>query len=194
MANIPHSKQDENNEYIRLLAAHYPKCFVEEPRQRRPLKHNIAADIKKDTTFDVTPEKITDAVEWYQSHIGYAYQSRVQGTFRIDLNGNGVSTVTEAEALAAQQRVDDFNLEKRERNAALGVGMIRNGVSDRPVPLPHKAKAAAIAPEFAALFEFLNAVNVSVIGSDPSMRAMVAKMLLNKVIRKFQQVESEMEE
>jgi sRNA-binding protein len=192
MANIPHSKQDENNEYIRMLATHYPKCFVEEPRQRRPLKHNIVADIKKDTTFDVTPEKITDAVEWYQSHIGYAYQSKVQGTLRIDLNGDGVSTVTEAEALAAQQRINEFNLEKRERNAALGVTMIRNGVSDRPVPLLHKAKATA--PEFAELYEILNAANVSVIGSDPTMRAMVAKILLNKVIRKFQQVESEMEE
>src|ERR1700676_891244 len=164
MANIPHSKQDENNEYIRLLATHYPKCFVEEPRQRRPLKHNIVADIKKDTTFDVTPEKITDAVEWYQSHIGYAYQSKIQGTPRIDLGGNGVSTVTEAEALAAQQRINDFNQEKHERNAALGVAMVRNGVSDRPVPLPHKAKATT-APEFAPLYEILNAANVSVIGS-----------------------------
>jgi sRNA-binding protein len=101
--------QGENNEFIHLLAIHYPKCFFEEPRLRRPLSKNVIADIKKDTGFDVTPERITPAVEWYMSHIGYDHALAVAGSKRIDLNGREVGTVTEQEALAAQQRIDEFH-------------------------------------------------------------------------------------
>jgi sRNA-binding protein len=201
--------REANEQVIRMLCEQYPKCFFEENRQRRPLKQDITADIIKDNSLEVSPELITAAVDWYKSNIGYeGFAMSIPGAKRINLDGEAVGTVTEQEAIAAQQRIDDFHKDKNERTAALGPVKVLNQMHDRgqisdcgvkklDAPQPPtitKTKATAIAPEFAALYEILNAANVSVIGSDPTMRAIVAKMLLNKVIKKFQQVESEMEE
>jgi ProQ/FINO family len=57
--------RDESEEIIRMLCEHYPKCFFEEPRRRLPLKKNITTDIIKDGDFDVSPEMIGAAMEWY---------------------------------------------------------------------------------------------------------------------------------
>jgi hypothetical protein len=51
----------DNERVIRMLCEHYPKCFSEEPKQRRPLKPDIAADIVRDDDFAVAPEMITAA-------------------------------------------------------------------------------------------------------------------------------------
>src|SRR5450432_3326211 len=97
-----------------MLCKHYPACFFEKNEQRRPLKQNIVTDIIRDADFEAAPELITAAVEWYRSHISYAYAT-IAGAKRMDLDGNGVGTVTIEEALVARQRVDEFNA---KRNAA----------------------------------------------------------------------------
>jgi sRNA-binding protein len=195
------TRQDDNNQFILMLVDHYPKCFFEEGRLRRPLKQDIIIDIKKDTSFDVTPEKITAAVQWYQSHIGYDYNT-IAGAKRIDLQGRDAGTVTEQEALAAKQRIDDFHKMRNEKTAAQGPVAVLNRmytdgrISDDSVkkldaPPLHKTKATAIAPEFAALYETLTAASSAVVGiSDPTMRAVVVLATLDVVIQKCQQVRS----
>jgi sRNA-binding protein len=208
----PRQLQEENELLILKLCKQYPKCFFNEPTLRRPLKNNILADIKNDTSFDHTPEQITAAVEWYQSHISYDYCCKQAGSKRVDLEGCEVAVVTELEAREAQQNIYRKQKDINERKAARGLERVANPVSTlnkmhadnrisddivkkQDAPMLHRNKTTATtAPEFAPLFEILNAANVTVIGSDSTMRATVAKMLLNKVIRKFQQVESEMEE
>jgi sRNA-binding protein len=188
------TRQDDYNEFIHLLCKQYPKCFFDEPRMRRPLKQNIVADIKNDKDFDVTPEKIQPAVDWYMSHVGYDYAT-VAGAKRIDLDGNAAGTVTEPEALAALQRLDEFRKKKAEvtnpvRTLIDDYGVIRK--LETP-PMLHRSKAAAIAPEFATLYETLTAANAAVTGiSDPAMRAVVAKTLLDMVINKAEHVRTEL--
>jgi sRNA-binding protein len=199
------TRQDDYNQFILMLVDHYPKCFFEEGRLRRPLKQDIVTDIKKDTSFDVTPERITAAVQWYQSHIGYDYNTTA-GAKRIDLQGRDAGTVTEQEALAAKQRIDDFHKMRNEKTAALGPVAVLNKmytdhqISDDSVkkldapPLSHKTKATAIAPEFAALYETLTAASSAVINiSDPTMRAVVVLATLDVVIKKCQQVRTELQ-
>jgi sRNA-binding protein len=86
------SRADSENTIL-MLCEHYPSCFSE--KQRRPLKRDIAADIKRDDDFTVASELIISAVEWYESHISYDYALSVAGSKRIDLNGREVGTVTE---------------------------------------------------------------------------------------------------
>jgi sRNA-binding protein len=54
---------------IELLAELYPKCFFLDPRQRRPLKHNIVADLIKDGV-QLAHELLHAAIQWYQTHFG----------------------------------------------------------------------------------------------------------------------------
>ncbi|SRR5713101_617637 len=175
VSKTPQQRRDKNDEMVRLLANHYPKCFFEDQKRRLPLKLNILADIKKDTSFDHTPEQITAGVEWYITHIGYDYViSGAAGARRIDLDGREVGTVTEQEAWAAQQRVYDKNKDKNEAAAARGLEYVegRNPIpvlnkmradnqipddivkkQDAP-PMTHRAKTTAtVAPEFAPLYE-----------------------------------------
>jgi sRNA-binding protein len=189
---IPYRPNREANEHIiRMLCEHYPKCFFEDPRQRRPLKQKIVTDIINDHDLDVSPELITAAVDWYKSNIGYeGFAMSMPGAKRINLDGEEVGTVTEQEAIAAQQKLNDYHKEKNERAAAayapvrvlherdaphtsgLPDSVVRK--LDTPTPRSKAAPAAATAPEFAALYETLVAANAAVVGiSDPTMRAVV---------------------
>ena len=103
----PYSRYDVE-EFVRMLSTHYPKCFFEEGRQRRPLKLGIATNIIADKDFDANPELIAAGVDWYISHISYQISLSVAGSKRIDLDGCEVGTVTEQEAIAAQQRANEI--------------------------------------------------------------------------------------
>jgi sRNA-binding protein len=197
----------DNEEVIRMLCKHYPACFFEEARQRRPLKKNIAADIISDHDFAVAPEMIKAAVEWYGSHISSDYAMSVAGTKRVDLDGHEVGTVTKQEALFAKQRIYEFNARRNEQRIAnspvtvLGemhaAGQIPDCAGKKldalPMSLTPRSKVA-VAPEFAPLYEMLAASNAVVVGiSDPALRAALAKTSLDVVIKKFQQVRSELD-
>jgi sRNA-binding protein len=98
---------------IELLPELYPKCFFLDPGQRRPLKHNIVAELMKDGV-QLTPELLRAAIDWYQSHFGYQLALQA-GVKRIDLNGKEVGTVTQQEHRDAQKYVHDRKQEERER-------------------------------------------------------------------------------
>ena len=97
--------RDDNENVVRMLCDNYPKCFFENPRHRRPLKKDIAMDVLKDGSLDVAPEMIHAAVDWYKSHVGYHIVSSTPRTKRIGLDGKDAGTITEPEAIAAQQEV-----------------------------------------------------------------------------------------
>jgi sRNA-binding protein len=195
--------REANEQVIRMLCEHYPKCFFEDPRQRRPLKQKIVTDIINDQDLDVSPELITAAVDWYKSNIGYeGFAMSIPGAKRINLDGEAVGTVTEPEAIAAQQRLDEYRREKNERVPQSPVAVLSklhadhkitdDGVKKLDAPTP-RTKAAAAAPEFTALYETLANANAAVIGiSDPTMRAVVVKATLDVVIQKCQQVRAEL--
>src|SRR6266851_457107 len=197
------TREDKEN-VARMLVENYPKCFFDNPRQRRPLKKNIAADVVADKNLEVADELIIAAVDWYKSNIGYSYGLANAGATRIDLNGDVVSKVTALEASKAQQTVDDFHRKKNEQannpvrvlNEMYVDGRIPDDAVkklDAPMSLPIRTKATPIAPEFAALQETLTSANAAVIGiSDPAMRLAVAKATLDEVIRKAGQVKEEL--
>ncbi len=175
----PNRNDSEN--VVRMLCATYPKCFFEEPRQRKPLKHNIAADIIADPEFNVSPGMITAAVEWYMSHVGCDYNT-FAGSKRLDLDGREVGTVTEQEAIDARLRVDEFNQKRNERAKSsvrvLGELHAAGQISDDTVKkldaTPRSKLTLPVAQEFAPLYETITAANAAVVGiTDPEMRAVV---------------------
>jgi sRNA-binding protein len=187
-----------------MLCDHYPKCFFETPKQRRPLKKDIAIDLVKDG-FEVAPEMINAAVEWYKTHIGYHYAMATAGAKRVDLKGTEVGTVTEPEALAAQQEINEINRQKNEQQQRTSpVEMLRkmradgmatdDGVKKLDAPMTlSRSKAVQVAPEFAALYETMTNANAAVINiNDPPMRLAVARATLDEVIRKAGQVKEEL--
>jgi sRNA-binding protein len=202
-------KRDETEHVIHMLCDSYPKCFFAEGRHRRPLKKNIAADIIKDKIFEVADELIIAAVDWYKTHIGYNLQT-VAGAKRIDLDGNDVGTVTEQEAIAAKEYVDEVYRKRNEaakeatspvrvlsqmhnRNQISDDGMKKLDAAPMPVPPRSKATAAPLALEFTPLNETLTAANAAMVGiSDPAMRLAVAKALLDMMIEKAQQVKNDL--
>jgi sRNA-binding protein len=106
--------RDENETTIRQLVNKYPKCFFEDPRQRIPLKKNIAADLQMDG-FPAAYEVIVSAVEWYMSHFAYQYALQA-GAKRINLNGKEAGTVTQQEYLNSQKRIKEDQQKLTERN------------------------------------------------------------------------------
>src|SRR6266851_2339545 len=108
------TREDKEN-VVRMLVENYPKCFFDNPRQRRPLKKNIEADIIADKILQVADELIVSAIDWYESNIGYSYALANAGATRIDLSGNVINKVTPLEASKAQQIVDDFHKKKNEQ-------------------------------------------------------------------------------
>jgi hypothetical protein len=49
-------ERDDRDRAIETLCELYPKAFFENPRLRRPLKHDIAKDIKKEMAADPDSE------------------------------------------------------------------------------------------------------------------------------------------
>jgi sRNA-binding protein len=202
--SVSQPNRTDREEVIRKLCERYPACFFEEGNKRRPLKKNIAADIIIDDDFKVADEMIIAAVDWYKGHIGYDYNT-IAGTKRIDLNGRDVTAITMQEALAAKQRIYEFNARRNEQQRITNnpirvlAEMRTNGqisdctVKKQDAPMQLKSRVAPV-PEYAALFEVLTTANATVASiSDPAMRAAVAKPLLDHMIAKIQQVRSELD-
>jgi sRNA-binding protein len=202
MLNQHRATRDESEQVIRMLCEHYPKCFFENPRLRRPLKKDIVFDLQKDKSFDVAPEMIDLAVDWYKSHIGYIIASSTAGAKRIDLNGKEVGTITENEAIAAQQEVDRINKSKINQqrspvdvlNRMRATGRATDDGVKKLDATPIKSKATQhIAPEFIQLHETFANANAAVVNiNDSAMRLAVAKATLDEVIKKAEQVKAEL--
>ena len=197
--------RDEVENVVRMLCDHYPSCFFENPKHRRPLKKDIAIDLIKDENFKVEPDMIRAAVDWYKSHIGYKIAKSTAGVKRIDLKGKSVGTITKSEALYAQQEVARINKSIiAKRSPTVEVAELNNrkipsggttdeGVKKLDATIPRSNKAAPIAPEFTQLHDTFGSANAAVISvSDPAMRLAVAKATLDEVIKRAQQVKDEL--
>ena len=90
--------RDDLDRAVEALCEAYPKAFFDNPRQRRPLKHNIAKDIHADVAANPGSElafyDIDATLGWYCSNVGYQKGSSVAGTARLSLNGTKAGTVT----------------------------------------------------------------------------------------------------
>jgi sRNA-binding protein len=97
--------REEIETIIALLAKHYPACFFLEPKQRRPLKKNIVADIQREG-FPIDSAFLTQAVTWYEQRFAYQYALQA-GACRVNLDGKEVAVVTEQEYHAARRYIAD---------------------------------------------------------------------------------------
>jgi sRNA-binding protein len=188
--------REERENVVRMLEDHYPKCFSTDPRLRRPLKRNIAADLQADG-FPVAADLTLAAVEWYESHYGYHVQVAQAGAKRIDLRGVEVGTVTELEAMNAQKRIREINEAKNAKRAQQSPitvlskmhasGLIPDcAVKKLDAPLP--ARRPSPAPEFAAIYDALNAGSDALAAvSDPDIRGVLIKAVLDMIVRKARQ-------
>ena len=127
--------RDETEAGIRLLAERYPKTFFAEPKLRRPLVKNIIAQLEQDGA-PMARVLIAATVEWYQSHFSYHYALQA-GAKRLDLGGNAVATVTEQEAINAQNYIRLRKQEQEKKYLALNVGKVTlPTVLPKEIPMP----------------------------------------------------------
>jgi hypothetical protein len=120
--------RDDSERTVEILIENYPKTFFADPRQRRPLKPNIHADIlediAKDPDSELKYEDVQAAVAWYKSHYGYYKACAITGASCYDLKGNVVGKVTAAGAYDAKQQIAAINEAKnlnRERHNTYNV-------------------------------------------------------------------------
>jgi sRNA-binding protein len=177
-------------EAIRKLADTYPKCFFEEPKLRRPLKHTILADLQKDGV-PLAQELTATAVEFYQSNFSYQY-SLYAGNKRIDLNGVEVGTVTEQEHMTARATIKTAQ-QKRNATATLAALHAAGQLSDdavRKLDVPMIPKATkAVTPELAKLYEAVMAADVTLSGpGDDDLRSAMAATALGFVCKEAQRL------
>jgi sRNA-binding protein len=200
--------REETEEVIRMLADKYPKCFFADPRQRRPLKKNLLADLQGDG-FPAAYELLSAALEWYQSHFSYRYALEA-GAKRVDLTGKEVSTVTEQEHLAAQKKNKDDHQKLVEKNALNSIktntslyaaGRITDDqlrkVDAPPMSAAKPPKAAAPpvldhpvrSSELAKLYAALDAADKVMTGdADPDLRIALGCAALGVVIKEAQRI------
>jgi hypothetical protein len=113
----------EREDTIQALCAEFPKTFFADPKRRLPLKHGIEQDIEAELARNknsrLLDHDISDALEWYSSHVGYKKACSMAGNSRVDLRGIVVAKVTEAEARAANQEAAEIfaEIESRKQRA-----------------------------------------------------------------------------
>lgn len=103
------------NETIRILCEEFPKTFFENPRLRQPIKKSIVADIEARQLPSLHEADIERAIGYYTSHYGYWKTLSMAGSRRLDLDGKPAGTVTEAEARAAIENINQYNAMKAAR-------------------------------------------------------------------------------
>src|SRR6266404_3655261 len=153
----PYRATREESENIgRMLVDNFPKCFFDNPRQRRPLKKNIEADIIAEKVLQVSDEAIIAAVAWYKGNVGYwGYALSVPGALRINLNGDAVGKVTPTEAAEAQKELNEYHSKKNAEQANSTNGKIDDysGVRKMMETPVIRTKAPQIPSEFIGLYE-----------------------------------------
>jgi ProP effector len=180
--NVYRHNREEIEAVIRMLVDRYPKCFFQNPRLRRPLKKNIAADLER-ADFPASPDLIAAAVDWYMSHFGYLYGLQA-GAKRIDLEGNEVGTVTELEQAAAQRKIKEGLRSVNERNAARTVAALPAAACRLP-----ELRTPPAPPELTGVQEALAAAKAAWSGlGDDSLRVALTSAALGVVIKEAQRV------
>jgi sRNA-binding protein len=188
--------REDRDELIRYLALTFPRTFFENPRLRIPLKRNIIDDLNKRGVLD--PEKVAQAVSWYQSHFSYRH-NLVAGTSRVDLEGNSVGTVTPQEHQEARDWITARRRELSEAKAATApkkpaptpsapivVGtkaMAPTETSVTPTPAPH--------PDVAELRHMLDSLEAVLVEERfNGLRPVLAAAALGELTRKVDALRS----
>jgi sRNA-binding protein len=182
--------RQETEDVIRILADSYPKCFFEDQKLRRPLKHNILADLHADG-IPLAREPVEAAVGWYQGSFGYLYSLQA-GAKRIDLNKAEVSTVTEREYMVAQVAIKAAH-QKRNATETAATLHAAGRLSDddlKKLDAPMIPKATkAIAPDLTKLYDAVMAANTTLSGpGDHDLRTAMAAAALGFVCREAQRL------
>ncbi len=186
--------RQELEDGIQMLAEKYPKCFFTIPRQRRPLKKNIVADLQKDG-ISMAIELIGASVDWYKSHISYQY-SLEAGAKCLDLEGKEAGTVTELEQRAAQKKILEIHEKLAERNpikttpSLVAAGRIpENQLKKIDAPIMSKTMAP-VRPELMPLHEAVLAANtaMSTPVSNGNVRAAITAAVIGVVIQEAQRI------
>jgi sRNA-binding protein len=127
-------------DFVTYLADKYPKCFVVDPRMRRPLKRDIITDLQKEKVLD--DDRVAAAVSFYTRNWTYQKCAIQAGLERVDLNGNKAGIVTELEQRTAQKRVQVEKQEISERNGeglpAVVVNKLSKGIAPMKKPPAEK--------------------------------------------------------
>lgn len=192
--------REESEATIRLLADRYPKCFFENPQQRKPLKKNIMVDLQNDGV-SVASDLLTAALNWYTSHFGYQYTLQA-GIKRVDLNGKEVGIVTELEHRAAQIKI---KTDKQKRNDA--VATLHTLHAQGRIPTDHIRKLdappiakeappmkAKSAPALERVDEALDAARALLAKNRDALRTAMAVAALGVVIKETQHAVDELQQ
>jgi sRNA-binding protein len=193
--------REESEATIRLLADRYPKCFFEDPQQRKPLKKNIVIDLQNDG-IPVARELLTAAIDWYQSHFGYQYALQV-GVKRVDLNGKEASAVTELEQRAAQIKIKEGKQKLSEKNLNNPIGILRSlhvqgristdhlrKLDASPQPkeaAPMRAKSEPL-PELERVYEALDTARALLTQNRDALHTAMATAALGVVVEETRRV------
>jgi sRNA-binding protein len=188
--------REDSEHAIRVLAERYPRCFFQEPRLRRPLKHDIIADLQQDGC-PLANELMIAALNWYQGAFAYLYALQA-GARRFDLDGNEVGTVTPQEASEAIRQIQEANA----RNATKTLIGLHNAgrIPDDQLkkldasPLPVLKSKATMAPELMRVQEAVAAANTALnnCNDNQEMRMAVASAVLGVVVKAAQQAIAEL--
>ena len=192
-----YSLRHDRDRAIQALAAEYPKTFFTDGPRRKPLKRGIEKDIEaelaKDNDHPLLDHDITDAINFYCSHVGYHKACSVAGVSRVDLQGKPVSKVTASEALEAEAEAAEIFAQMAERRKA------GNGLPPSVLPPTTRvvAKGSTISVNtaldntelFAELEKQLGIVR-TVLGADPDdlLRKQLARSALQLMADELQTV------
>jgi sRNA-binding protein len=186
--------REDKEEVLRALEDQYPKTFFDNPKLRRPLSKTILKELHADG-FPMSPELVRQAVEWYQSHIGYrGYAMSRAGTRRVNLKGEDVEAVTEAEARRAQDELRNFHAaQNAERDAASTRNRETTTIRTYRAPPETMTKLTTttnnIATELMRLNELLGAINSALASTnDPALRSAIACAAIEELIREGRSV------
>jgi sRNA-binding protein len=137
--------REDREHLVSLLSQEYPKAFFIEGKKRIPLKHNIEddlrADLKRNASSNLGFCDLDETIAWYQNHVGYIVNCSTPGAIRIDLEGNAVGKVTEAEAADASQDATKIFAEITTRKKLLAQGA---AAAAAPAPAVPKVQSLSV--------------------------------------------------
>lgn len=155
--------RQELEEFVIYLADKYPKCFVVDPRMRRPLKRDIVADLQKAKVLD--GDRVTAAVNFYTQNWTYQKLAIQAGLERVDLDGRKAGAVTEQEQRSAQKKVQEEKQELSHRHneglPTVVINKLSKGVAPMKKPELPKDDAIPVAPKPDATAERMDALVAS---------------------------------
>jgi len=187
--------RDDRERAIEALCEVYPKTFVAEGRNRRPLKIGIEEDIKADISNTNDSElrfyNIDDTIEWYRTHVGYQLNCSVPGAVRLDLAGNAAGKITEREAREFEQDAQQSFARIEAKRRAFAPQP--QPTPPTPTPRALMVNSALSTPEMLALIEKqVASLKAILVGDaiDQSLHATLARPVLQLIRDELQTIDA----